>query len=97
MKDKCDKCDQTYMPAPGFYYGSMFISYGLVAWFCIGFVILLHWVWDWGLEVSFGMLIVILAILYAWIFRFSRSLWLSLNVKYKPEVLANKQTEKQSQ
>ena len=95
MKDKCDHCNQTYMPAPGFYYGSMFLSYGMVAWFCIGFIILLHWVLDWGLEASFAVLIFILAVLYGWIFRFSRSLWLSLNVKYQADILNKTEAKKE--
>ena len=86
MRDKCEHCAQSFMPAPGFYYGSMFLSYIFVGWFCIGFIALFHWVWDWGLNASFALLILVCGILYGWIFRTSRSLWLSLNVKYVPDL-----------
>ena len=94
MKEKCDHCEQPYLPEPGFYYGSMFLSYIFVGWFCLGFIILLHWVWDWSLELSFGLLILVLGILYVWIFRVSRSLWLSINVKYDPEAATGKRGQK---
>lgn len=82
MHKRCPSCNQNYMPEPGFYYGSMYISYVFVAWFCIAFVALFHWILDWGIYTSFFLLILILTIFFVWIFRISRSIWIALNVKY---------------
>ncbi len=84
MKDSCENCGQDYMPEPGFYYGAMFISYIFMGWFCIGFVALVHWVFDWSLAASFFALIAVCIIFFVFIFRFARSIWINIVVKYDP-------------
>jgi len=90
MKDACENCGQTYMPAPGFYYGSMFISYGLVGIFCFVFVGFAMFGLNMSVNAAFGLLIVVLLLLYVTIFRFSRSLWLNLMVKFNPKNMSVK-------
>lgn len=85
MPEHCPKCNQAYMPEPGFYYGAMFVSYILTGWFCIGFVLFLHWVLDWSMLASFSALIAVCVLLFVFVFRFSRAIWISLMVKYDPE------------
>jgi len=84
MPDHCPACNQPYMPEPGFYYGAMFVSYILTGWFCIGFVLFLHWVLDWSMLASFSTLIAVCLLLFVFVFRFSRAIWISLMVKYNP-------------
>lgn len=84
MPKKCSHCGQNYWPEPGFYYGAMFISYIFTGWFCLFFVMFFHWVLDWGLAASFGLLIAVCALFFIYIFRLARSIWINLNVKYKP-------------
>lgn len=84
MPKQCSHCGQSYWPEPGFYFGAMFISYIFTGWFCLFFVMFFHWVLDWGLAASFGLLIVVCALFFIYIFRLARSVWINLNVKYKP-------------
>lgn len=84
MPDKCPHCAQPYMPEPGFYYGSMFVSYIFMGWFCLLFLMFFHWVLDWSLTASFGLLVVVCLFLYVLIFRLARSIWINLIVKYDP-------------
>lgn len=84
MKDRCDVCDLNYMPEPGYYYGSMYISYIILGWFCLAFMALFHWVLGWSTNLSFGLLVVICAVLFVYTFRVSRSIWLGINVRYDP-------------
>ena len=84
MPEKCPHCQQAYRPEPGFYYGAMFVSYIITGWFSIGFVLLLHWVLDWSMGASFGLLILILGLLFVFVFRFSRAVWIALMVQYDP-------------
>jgi uncharacterized protein (DUF983 family) len=84
MHDKCPACELNYMPEPGFYYGAMFISYIFMGWFCIGFVALLHWVFDWSITASFITLILVCLVFFVWIFRTARAIWININVKYDP-------------
>lgn len=84
MDPNCRVCGQDLAPEPGFYYGAMFLSYILSGFFSVGLVALLHWVLDWGLMLSFGTLIAVLALLFVWFFRISRSLWIHINVGHRP-------------
>lgn len=46
------------------------------------------WLLDMSVNASFLVLITVLAIFFVWIFRVSRSIWLSFNVKYDERALA---------
>ncbi|MBB4078038.1 uncharacterized protein (DUF983 family) [Lewinella aquimaris] len=84
----CPSCGQTYFPEPGFYYGSMFISYIGSGFACLGIVMFLRWVLGWSMVASFGTLLAIVAVVFVWWFRFARSVWIHMIFKYKPEVAA---------
>ena len=84
----CPACGQNYFPEPGFYYGAMFISYIGSGFFCLGFVMLLHWVVGWSLGGSFLALIAVVGVGFVWWFRFSRSAYLHMLYGYDPEVAA---------
>lgn len=81
--EHCPECGQNYFPEPGFYWGAMFISYIGSGFFCLGFVMILHWVLDWSLTASFFALIAVFAVFFVWWFRFSRSLYFHLVTKYE--------------
>ena len=73
------------MPEPGFYYGAMFISYILYGWFSLFVVGGCIWFLDMSVNASFAVLIAISLVLFVWVFRISRSIWLSLMVRYQPQ------------
>lgn len=93
MLQRCPKCDLNYFPEPGFYYGSMFISYGWTAWFCLLFVAFFHWFLEYSQTVAFSLLTVFLVVNFVYIFRISRLMWLNIQVKYDPKAI-EKYTEK---
>lgn len=84
MHHRCPQCDLNYMPEPGFYYGAMFISYIFMGFFCIGFVMFFHWVLGWSTAGSFALLLLVITIYFVWIFRLARSIWININVRYRP-------------
>ncbi len=93
MPKRCSCCKQKYFLEPGFYYGAMFISYIMTGWFClfvIGFLMMVLGLSVWS---AFAWLIAICAILFVWIFRFSRSLWIHIRVKYSPKTAATVEEE----
>ncbi len=87
MNERCSVCNQDFVIEPGFYYGAMFISYIFTGWFSIGFVLFFHWVLDWSTLWSFALLLAVLAIFFVYIFRLARSVWIHLNVRYKPNAV----------
>jgi len=85
MHYKCDVCGQKFEPETGFYYGAMFISYLFVAFLSFLIVGISIFVLGIQVELSFGILLIILAIIYVWNLRFTRSLWIHLVIKYDPK------------
>jgi hypothetical protein len=83
MHQKCPHCGEDLVREPGFYFGSMFLSYimsGLFSLLVVGVLIIGMKVrWDYALAV----LGLILILLYAFIYKFSRSLWIHLFVARK--------------
>lgn len=90
MPKECPVCHQNYLPEPGFYYGSMFISYIMMGFFCLAFVFVLYVMLGTSESTVYISLISVLAILFIWIFRVSRSIWIAVNVKYDPNAAKNK-------
>lgn len=87
MYDSCPHCGQSFEPEPGFYYGSMYISYIFTGFFSLGFIMFFHWVLDWGMAASFGLLIAFFAIVFIYVFRLARSIWIHMNIKFRPEAV----------
>ncbi len=85
MHDQCAVCGQDFLPEPGFYYGSMFLSYIGTGIFSIIFVAIVHWVFGWSLTLSFVLLIAVLALMFGFVFQFARSLWINMVVSYDPK------------
>lgn len=82
MPERCPNCDNLYAPEPGYFYGAMFISYIFTGFFCLGFVMLLHWVLGWSINASFIALIAVCAIFFVYVFRLSRSIYINLDQQY---------------
>lgn len=88
MNKQCPQCGQKFEPELGFYYGAMFISYIFVGFFSLGLTSLLVFYFNLSIEVTFGILIGILAIFFLWNLRFSRSIWIHLLIKYDPDAIS---------
>lgn len=82
MKERCSHCDLNFFPEPGYYYGSMFISYIWMGFFCLAFVMGFHWILDFSQTVTFTALSIFIAINFVYIFRISRLMWININVAY---------------
>jgi hypothetical protein len=82
MHSECSHCHQNYMPEPGFYYGAMFISYIMTAFFCLGFVGILILGLGVSIPMAFVWLMLVLAINFVWIFRLARALWINVVIHF---------------
>lgn len=82
MNKNCPTCNQRFEPEPGFYFGAMFISYIFLAFFSLGITGLLVFYFHFSVDIAFAILIAILAIMFIWNLRFSRSIWIHLMIKY---------------
>jgi uncharacterized protein (DUF983 family) len=88
MNEKCSHCGLKYQIEPSFFYGAMYVSYGLnvatgIAAFIVSFVFLKT-----TIEQSFLAIIVTLIVLFPFVLRLSRNIYINMFVSYDPN--ANK-------
>jgi len=82
MNDRCTVCGQNFTPEPGFYYGAMFISYILSSFFFLFVAGVSIIYFDFTVEGAFGLILFFGAIMFLWLMRISRSLWIHFMIKY---------------
>lgn len=86
MNEVCAGCGQKFMAEPGFYYGAMFISYGITGWLFLGVVSALIWGAGLSINAAFGILLVFAAIFYVYFFRISRAIWIHIVVRFDKKI-----------
>lgn len=92
MVKNCPHCQQATEPEPGFYFGAMFISYAInTAFFIIVWTALTFIYPDYSLTVLLSLLTLTVILLLPLTFRLSRTIWIYIFVKYKPEIELEKQ------
>ncbi|MCE7056600.1 DUF983 domain-containing protein [Algoriphagus sp. AGSA1] len=88
MNKNCSNCGQSFEPEPGYYFGAMFISYGInTALFIAAWVALSVIYPDYSLKLLLALLGLTVLIFLPFIYRVSRSIWISIFVRYKDEDL----------
>ncbi|MBZ9651453.1 DUF983 domain-containing protein [Psychroflexus montanilacus] len=82
MHERCSVCNTKYKIEPSFFYGAMYISYGIgVAFAVAAFITSYFFI---GLEVvpSFISIIVVLVLLGPIIMRLARNIWINMFLSY---------------
>src|SRR5690554_438849 len=88
MNPKCEVCGESFEPEPGFYFGSMFVSYGINTAFFIAFWILSSFIIkDLSITQLLGLLFLVVVGLLPITFRLSRSIWINCFVHYDPKMV----------
>jgi len=85
MNDTCSHCGLKYQIEPSFFYGAMYVSYGLnvaigVAAFIISYVFL-----DLNIKSTFIAIIAATVLLYPFVLRWSRNIYINLFISYDPD------------
>lgn len=85
MHENCSHCGLKYQIEPSFFYGAMYVSYGLnvaigIAAFIIAFVL-----FGTGLKVAFAIIIASLVLLFPFVLRWSRNIYINMFVDYDPD------------
>lgn len=84
MPSHCPNCNLNYYKEPGFYYGAMFIAYGISAWIFFMIGIIMAFVFDVDFNTILIVILIVAALLFIYCFRLARSLWIHIFVKYDP-------------
>lgn len=94
MNERCSHCGLKYKIEPSFFYGAMYVSYGVgiafaVAAFVISFLFL-----DASLPTTFIAIVGTLVVFMPVIIRLSRNIWINFFVKYDATLAKKHQTVK---
>ena len=85
MHEHCSHCKLRYQIDPSFFYGAMYVSYGLnviigIVTFLVTFL-LMHL----SLQQSFISIIVMMILPFPLVLRWSRNIYINLFISYEPE------------
>ncbi|GAA4455157.1 DUF983 domain-containing protein [Nibrella saemangeumensis] len=90
MHDHCPHCQENFVPEPGFYWGSMFVSYA----FYTAFILLTFFVLVQGFNLYLDYylmgLLPALVLLTPYFFRMARRTWLTIFISPNPKKLPTK-------
>ena len=84
IEKKCSKCDLKYMIEPAFYFGALYVSYGITVAICIATFITSKIIFDLALLSSFIAVFIALILFIPVNLRLSRILWINMFINYKP-------------
>src|SRR5690606_5906636 len=84
MNERCSHCHTKYKIEPSFFFGAMYVSYGVgiafaVAAFVISFLILKA-----SLTTTFIAIVITLIVFMPFIIRVSRNIWINFFIHYDP-------------
>ncbi|TDW46532.1 uncharacterized protein (DUF983 family) [Flavobacterium sp. 270] len=85
MNDHCSHCGLKYQIEPSFFYGAMYVSYGLNVAVGIAAFIVSFMFFGATIEQSFLSIIITLVVLFPFVLRLSRNIYINMFVSYDPQ------------
>ena len=89
MHKNCSSCNLKYMIEPSFFYGAMYINYGLTVGISLLTFVISTLLFNLSLLESFIPIVVILVLTAPVSIRFSRIIWINLFITYNPDINKN--------
>src|SRR5690606_632505 len=86
MHERCSHCGTKYKIEPSFFFGAMYVSYGLGVAVSVAAFIITYFFLGGGLMATFLAITVSLIILMPLLIRISRNIWINLFLNYKKPV-----------
>ena len=84
MPERCSNCGQKFEIEPGFWYGSLWMSYPLVVAVELPFLFMALYSTLGSPWVSFGLMLIAFAICWPLFIRLGRSIWAHVWIKFDP-------------
>ena len=82
MHEKCSHCLTRYKMEPSFFYGAMYVSYGVTVAVSITAFIISFVIFDLGINAAFISIILSLIITFPLALRVSRNIWINFFIHY---------------
>lgn len=85
MHDHCSHCGKKFKIEPSFFFGAMYVSYAVGVAISFAAFIISYFMIGLNINSTFLIIILILGILYPYIVRISRNIWINLFLNYNEE------------
>ncbi|WP_420320409.1 DUF983 domain-containing protein [Flagellimonas sp.] len=85
MHERCSNCNTKYKIEPSFFYGSMYVSYGVGIAFAAAAFVIAFLILGASLVNTFIAIVATLMVFLPVIIRLSRNIWINFFFKYEPE------------
>ena len=82
MHENCSHCNTKYKMEPSFFYGSMYVSYGVGIAFAVAAFVISYLLLESSLTIAFIAIVAAMFIFYPIIIRISRNIWINLFMSY---------------
>jgi uncharacterized protein (DUF983 family) len=82
INQHCSHCKTKYRLEPSFFYGSMYVSYGVGIVFAFAAFVISYLILDSSLNITFLSIIITLVVFGPVIMRLSRNIWINLFLHY---------------
>lgn len=93
LHDNCPKCNLKYMMEPSFFYGAMYVAYGLTVGIAIAIFVISSLIFGLDLLSSFAVIILVLLLSGPINLKISRAIWINIFVKYDPNAIENRKSK----
>jgi uncharacterized protein (DUF983 family) len=83
VRDKCEVCELNYSPEPGFYYGAMYVSYGLGVTLFVTIWASCNWFFEnVSVWTQIGLVVFFLIVLGPYLFALSKIIWANIFIHF---------------
>jgi len=82
MNEKCSHCGLKYQIEPSFFYGAMYVSYGLNVGLSIAAFIVSYLIFNSSLKVSFISILLSNVVLFPFVLRWARNIYINMFVSF---------------
>ncbi|MDF4220746.1 DUF983 domain-containing protein [Maribacter sp. M208] len=89
MHERCSHCDLKYKIEPSFFYGAMYVSYGVGIAFAVAAFVIAYLFVGADLIETFIAIIATLVMFMPVIMRLSRNIWINMFITYDPNATNN--------
>jgi len=85
MARRCALCGLRFERAPGYFVGAIYINYAVTVGLAVGGYLLLWSLTGLSTAAQLALWVPVVALFPLWFFRYSRSLWLAVELLVNPE------------
>ena len=85
MHQRCSNCHTKYKIEPSFFFGAMYVSYGVGIAFAVVAFFLAYFAFELSLLATFAVIVLTLIVFLPVIVRWSRNIWINLFFSYDKE------------